>query len=102
MRIAGIDMSTARIKLNGWYTYATATVTIVDASNNPVEGATVSGTWSGLTSDTDSETTGADGKIALDSNSVKNAVGTFTFTVDDITHADLMWDGEQASGSITV
>ena len=105
MHIAGIDLSTARIKLNGWYTYATATVTIVDANDNPVEGAMVSGYWSGLTSDTDSEPTDADGKIALDSGSVKNAAGMFTFTVTDVTHSTLTYDLDEnveTSDSISV
>ena len=102
MHIASIDMSTTGIKLNGWYTYATATVTVVDANNKTVEGARVYGTWSGLTSGSDSGTTGSDGKVALDSDSVKNAAGTFTFTVTNVTHTDLIWDGKQASDSITV
>ena len=102
LHIASIDMSTERIKLNGWYTYATATVYIVDASGYPIEGAAVSGDWSGLTSDTDSGPTDSDGKIALDSDLVKNAVGTYTFTVTDVTYDGLIWDGENSIGSITV
>ncbi len=102
MHIASIDMSTTRYRSRGWYTYATATVKVVDADRVSVEDATVFGHWSGLTSDTDSRTTGADGKIALESDSVKNAAGTFTFIVDGVTHVDLIWDGEQASGSTTV
>ena len=84
MHIASIDMSTTRIRLNGWYTYATAKVMIVDATGSPVEGATVSCQWSGLTTDTDSETTGADGTVPLNSDRVKNAAGTFTFTVKNV------------------
>jgi len=84
MHVASIDMSTAIIKLNGWYTYATALVTIVDADDKLVEGANVSGYWSGLTTGTGSRTTGVDGQVALNSSPVKNAAGTFTFTVDDV------------------
>ena len=102
LHIASIDMSTERIKLNGWYTYATATVYIVDASGYPIEGAAVSGDWSGLTSDTDSGPTDSHGKIALDSDLVKNAVGTFTFTVTEVTYGEFKWDGVQESGDITV
>ena len=105
MHVASIDVSTTEIKLNGWYTYATATVTIVNASGTPVEGATVSGTWSGLTSDSDSGNTGTDGKISLDSELVKNAAGTFTFTVDNVILTGLTYDpdaNEEASDSITV
>ena len=88
--------------MNGWYTYATATVTIVNASEDPVKGAEVSGYWSGLTSDTDSEPTGSDGKTALDSDLVKNAAGTFTFTVTEVTLGGFTWDGKNNSGSIIV
>ncbi len=102
LHIASIDMSTERIKLNGWYTYATATVYIVNASGYPIEGAAVSGDWSGLTSDTDSGPTDSHGKIALDSDLVKNAVGTFTFTVTEVTYGEFKWDGVQESGDITV
>ena len=105
MHIADINMSTTRIKLNGWYTYATATVTIVDANGSPVAGAGVYGTWSGLTSDSGFGTTDSYGKVALDSDSVKNAAGTFTFTVDDVTKTDWIYNPEEnveTSDNITV
>jgi hypothetical protein len=83
MHIINIDMSTDSRKAGpNRFVWAVATVTIVDEYDNLVGGATVSGHWSELTSDTDSGTTGSDGKIALNSDSVKNAHGTFTFTSD--------------------
>jgi len=105
MHIQSIDMSTTRIRLNGWYTYATAMITIVDANNNPVENATVYGHWSGLTSDSDSGITDINGQVSLDSDAVKNADGTFTFTVDNVTHGTLIYNPEdnvETSDSITV
>jgi PKD repeat protein len=84
MHIASIEMSKTTIRLRGWYTYATTTVKIIDADGDPVDGATVSGSWSGLTTDTDSGTTEGDGTLALNSNRVKNAAGTFTFAVDNV------------------
>lgn len=105
MHVASIDMTSTRIRLNGWYTYATATVSIVDADGNPVQGATVSGSWSGLTSDTDSGVTDSNGQVALDSNAVKNAEGTFTFTVDNVDLTGWTYDptaNVETSGSITV
>ena len=58
MHVNSIDMSLSnRITGPTTHTKAIATVTIVDASNNPVGGATVEGHWSGATSDTDSGTT---------------------------------------------
>jgi subtilisin len=81
MHIASINMST---KTAGVNTNAIATVTIADANGSPVEGAAVSGHWSGLTSDSGAGATDAYGRVALESNKVKDASGTFTFTVDDM------------------
>jgi len=64
-------------RYRGWYISASATVTIVDASGSPVEGATASGHWSGLTSDTDSGVTDANGQVILQSDGVWRASGTF-------------------------
>ena len=105
MHIASIDMSTTKYKAKGWFTYATAVVTVVDADGKAVEGAVVEGHWSGLTSDTDSGATGADGMVALDSDSVKNAKGTFTFSVDNVVLSGWVYDSasnEETSDSITV
>ena len=105
MHIASIDMTTTKYKAKGWHTYATAAVTVVDADGKAVEGAVVEGHWSGLTSDTDSGATGADGKIALDSDSVKNAKGTFTFSVDNVVLSGWTYDSAsnvETGDSITV
>ena len=84
MHVDSINLSTTRTRSRGWYTYATATVRIVNATGSPVEGANVSGNWSGLTTDSDSETTNVYGQVALNSSLVKSAAGTFTFTVDNV------------------
>ena len=73
----------------GWT--ATATILIYDDQAKPVQGATVLGHWSGLTSDNDNGTTGSDGEVALDSDRI-NATGTFTFTVDNVTHSSLTYN----------
>ena len=98
---ADIVMSTTRIKLNGWYTFATAEVTIVDAGNLPVSNASVLGYWNGLTDGTASGETTAGGLAIFDSDPVKNAVGTFTFTVDTVEVNGTTYDIE-TSASITV
>jgi hypothetical protein len=80
-------------------------VTIYDESGNPVDGATVSGHWSGLTSDTDSGTTDSSGKVVLYSNWVWFASGTFTFTVDNVEKSGYIYDSsanKETSDSITV
>jgi subtilisin len=105
MHVASIDMSTTKYKAKGWFTYATATVKIVDANGEPVENANVSGTWTGLTGDSDSGFTDSNGQVALDSDSVKNAHGTFTFTVDGVAKNDWTYKSsanEETSDSITV
>ena len=82
MHVSAIDMS---LKTKGVNVNAVATVTIVDTGGNPVSGATVSGHWDGATSDTDSGATDSSGKVALQSNVVKNPPDTtFTFTVDKV------------------
>jgi hypothetical protein len=108
MHVKSIDME---LKLGGFwifkYTYATATVTIVAAGDNPVEGAQISGHWTEAASDSDSGTTDLSGKVIVTSNSVWSAPEgtTFTFTVDNVTKAGWTYNSEanvRTSDSITV
>jgi len=86
MHVASIDMSvTTKTAGRNIFTSGIAKVTVVDANDVPVEGVTVYGHWSELTSDSDSGITNASGEVMLTSDSVKNGSGTFTFTIDDIT-----------------
>jgi uncharacterized caspase-like protein len=107
MHVHNIDMSynEATAGPNTFYT-AIATVTIVDESSAPVEGATVSGTWSGATTDTDSGITDSMGQVSLKSDKVRNPAGgtTFTFTVDNVTKDGWTYDSDSSvtSGSIAV
>ena len=108
MHVANIEMSlSTRTAGRNTFTKARATVTIVDASGN-VEGATVDGTWSVATSDTDSGVTGSDGKVTLESDELKNASGkTFTFTVTDVVKSGWTYNSEdednvETTDSITV
>ena len=86
MHVDSIDMSSKKAGPN---VNAIAKVTIVDASDNPVGGATVSGHWSGKTSDSDSGITNTSGQVSLKSDSIKKpSSGTiFTFTVDNVEKA---------------
>ena len=108
MHIASIGMA---LKSGGvWifkYTYATATITVVDAEDNPVAVAMISGHWSGATSDSDSGTTNLSGKVTFASNHMQNAPEgtTFTFTVDDVTKSGWTYNASanvETSDSITV
>lgn len=81
--------------------YATAEIKIVDATGNPVNGATVSGQWSDTTTDSDSGVTDSNGKVTVESKSVWGSEPrTFIFTVNGVSHA-IQWDGETKSGTIT-
>ena len=106
MHVKSIEMSlkTAGINVN-----AIAIVTIVDDNiePNPVEGATVSGHWSGTTSDKDSGVTDTYGKVSLESNKVKKPKSgtTFSFTVDDVKKEGWTYDSTknvETSDSIKV
>ncbi|KAF5419703.1 MAG: serine protease, partial [Candidatus Methanocomedens sp.] len=84
MHIDSIEMTKTLRKLNGWYNYATATVTIVDANNEPIDGVTVNGYWSGVTIGLDSGDTVYSGTVTFDSDIVRKTRDEFTFTVDSI------------------
>ncbi|MCZ2845542.1 MAG: S8 family serine peptidase [Candidatus Bathyarchaeota archaeon] len=108
MHVFSIDMSfnEATAGPNKFYT-AVATVTIVDASDIPVEGATVSSSWSGATDDTDSGVTNADGKVILQSNKLKNPSSgtTFAFTIENVSKDGWTYDpgaNEETSDSISI
>ena len=91
MHVASINMA---LKTAGINTSALATVTVVDADNNPVEGATVYGQWSNATSDTDSGVTDGNGEVTLQSDNIKRAPAgkTFTFTVDNVALSGWTYD----------
>jgi len=64
--------------------YGVATVTILNENNQPVSGATVSGTFTGSYSESGSGVTGANGVAVIQTvNKKKNP--SFTFTVNNVT-----------------
>ncbi|MBU1428403.1 carboxypeptidase regulatory-like domain-containing protein, partial [bacterium] len=104
MHVDSIDMS---LKTSGPLVNAIATVTIYDANNTPVEGATVSGQWSGATTDSDSGVTDTNGQVSLESDKVKNPPSgtTFTFTVNDVIKDGWTYDSganSETSDSISI
>jgi hypothetical protein len=81
-----VDSIVVSLKAAGPNNTCKAVVTIVDENGAPVEGATVTGTFSGDASGTESGVTGADGEVELKVVVVgKGAVQTFTFCVDNVT-----------------
>jgi hypothetical protein len=81
MHVSAISMA---VKASGSYKYATATVSLVNASSAPVAGATVYGYWTGLAINSGSAKTDTKGQATFRSNAVaKGATGTFTFCVSN-------------------
>lgn len=76
---------------------ATAQVLVLDSNFVPVANANVTGMWSGLVSDTQTELTGIDGIATFESPKVSNsATGIFVFTVTDVTALDFTYDPESS------
>jgi thermitase len=104
LHVHSITMSLPR---DGSRTRGQAVITIVNASGSPVAGATVSGHWSGATSDTDSAVTSSSGQVTVRSNWVRRpAPGTiYTFTVDSLSLNGWTYDSAanvETSDSISV
>ncbi len=72
-------------------TSAKAVVTIKDAAGALKANATVTGSWSGLTTGTSSVKTNSSGQATFTSAATKNA-GTFTFTVSGVTLSGATYD----------
>lgn len=70
-------------KVSGRNSFASAVaeIKVVDAAGQPMAGATVSGRWSGLTSDSDTVVTDSKGVAVLQSDQSRKTSGTFTLTV---------------------
>lgn len=85
-------IAVSRELLQGNRANGLASVTIVDAGLNPVSGATVTGNFTGPTSETVSATTGANGIAVLRSRAVKNPVGVWCFAVTGVAKAGATYD----------
>lgn len=70
----------------------TATVTIHDELENPVNGATVTGTFTGSFNETVSGQTGADGVVTLVTSASAKGSLVVDFCVDDVMSPDLAYD----------
>lgn len=88
IHVHAIDLST---KVKGPKTDAIAKVTIVDEYGSPVEGAVVTGTFTGDVNDTSSDATDSKG-VALLTIQVQGSVSSFTFCVDNVTHSSYTYD----------
>jgi hypothetical protein len=104
MHVSNIDMSLSTNSAGpNTFAKAFATITILDASDSPVEGATVYGSWSGASSGSVYGVTDSIGNVTLESANVKNPVGRFTFTVTNVTKNGWTYDStanDETSDSI--
>jgi len=69
-----------------------ATVVIVDQNGQPVQNATVAGTFSDGINEAAVGTTNANGQAVLETDERGRAPLSLTFTVDHVTHADHSYD----------
>ncbi len=69
-----------------------ATVTILDNQGNPVSNAQVTGSFTGDFNETQAATTNGSGVAVLTTNGSKKGSVSFSFCVDNVTHATLSYD----------
>ncbi len=74
-----------------WYWQATVTIAVHDANHNPVEGATVGGSWSRGYAGSVQCTTASDGSCVVSTGNIRRRTASVTFTVDDLTHSSFMY-----------
>jgi serine protease len=88
--VASIALS---VRSRGPWSNGEARVTVVDGDGNTVSGATVTGTFSGDVSGTESsDPTGSNGVAFLESDRVRQNSISFEFCVDDISHPDFDYE----------
>jgi PKD repeat protein len=93
MHVHDITLHSRRVRFRSrLWTRGYATITIVDAENQPIEGAIVTGHWSGFTDTTSTGVTNTDGQVILRSEYVSQAINPITFTVDQVDKAGWVYD----------
>jgi hypothetical protein len=104
MHIKSIILTSASRRLGNSLSYAvTATVQVVDSSDKPLSGATVSGNWKGAYSTNVSGATNRQGNAVFTTPWIKGG-GTFTFTATNLIKNGYVYDSSVGvnSKSITV
>jgi hypothetical protein len=108
MHVGDLDGTSNPGNRNRWE--ATVTITVHDANENPVSGATASGTWSGGVSGGSSCVTDNTGACSLARGNIKRNVSSVVFTIDAVSHNSLQYqpsanhdpDGDSNGTSISV
>jgi len=80
------DLDATSTSQGGKWT-ASVTITVHDASHNPIANATVSGSWSNGASGTASCTTGTNGQCSVSISNISNGSHSVTLTINNVTHA---------------
>lgn len=81
IKVSSLAMTIAK---SGSRRNARTVVTVTDQNGAPVNGVTVTGTYSGVVSGSVSGTTGTNGQVTLSSTKTTSASGTFTFTINSL------------------
>jgi subtilisin len=88
---------------NGSTWTANVTITIRDSTGALVSGATVTGSWSGGASGSDSCTTNGTGTCTVSVSGILKRTGSVTWTVSDVTHLEFEYaPGSNTANSIVV
>ena len=90
VHIGDLDGSGTPLQNNRWD--ATVTFTVHDANENPIAGATVSGSWSNGANGSASCVTNALGQCSVTKNNVRGTFSSVTFTVNNVTSAGNTYD----------
>jgi beta-lactamase superfamily II metal-dependent hydrolase len=83
MHVGDLDGATTPANRGRWN--ATITITVEDASHNPVAGATVDGNWSNGASGSGSCITDANGTCSITKNNIGKNKSSATFTITNVT-----------------
>jgi PKD repeat protein len=108
VHIGDLDGSSISAPRNRWS--ATVIITVHDASETPVAGVTVSGSWSAGVSGSGSCTTDSNGQCSITKNNVKGKTSNVTFTVNSASINGYIYDdganhesdGDSDGTSITI
>lgn len=87
------DLLGVRVRLGSRWR-ADVTITVHDHDHNWIDGALVSGSWSGGASGPDSCTTWSVGRCAVGSPSMKNGVPSVTFTVESVQFGGVTYNAD--------
>lgn len=90
IRVASI--STGTVSAGQGRKYGRATVLVVDDLNNPIQNATVNGTFSGTFNEQASGVTNSSGEVTLQTQGTAKGSVTVVFCVDDVIYGPLPYD----------